>query len=54
MQLECNKARKIGEYLDKKCSCRKRLFCELVLACENEIKYSGDYGQIPWLWNINC
>ena len=33
---ECDKSYKIVEYLDiKNCSCKKRLFNELVLACEN-------------------
>ena len=32
---ECNKACKIGEYLDiKNCSCKKRLFGKLELSCE--------------------
>ena len=35
---ECSKASKIVEYLDiKKCSCKKRLFSELVLAWEDEV-----------------
>ena len=35
---ECDKACKIGEYLDiKNCSCKKRVFGKLVLACEDEI-----------------
>ena len=35
---ECNKVRKIGEYLDiKNCSYKKRLSGKLVLACEDEI-----------------
>ena len=35
---ECDKARKISEYLDtKNCSCKKHLFGELVLACEDEM-----------------
>ena len=34
---ECNKACKIDEYLNiKNCSCEKRLFGKLVLACEDE------------------
>ena len=39
----CNKACKIGEYLDiKNCSCKKRLFGKLVLVCEDKtlIKYN--------------
>ena len=32
---ECNKARKIDEYLDiQNCSCKKRLFGKLELSCE--------------------
>ena len=35
---ECNKVRKIGEYLDiKNYSYKKRLSGKLVLACEDEI-----------------
>ena len=35
---ECNKARRINEYLDiKYFSCVKRLFGKLVLACKDEI-----------------
>ena len=34
---ECNKSCKIDKYLDTKtCSCEKRLFGKLVLACEDE------------------
>ena len=34
---KCNKNCKIDEYLDiKNCSCEKRLFGKLALACENE------------------
>ena len=34
----CDKAFKIDEYLDIiNCSCKKRLFGKLVLACEDEI-----------------
>ena len=33
---ECNKTCKIAEYLDiKNCSCKKRLFCKLVLVSED-------------------
>ena len=35
---ECNNACKVDEYLDiKNCSCEKRLFGKLVIACKNEI-----------------
>ena len=35
---ESNKACKIDEYLDiRNCSCEKRLFGKLALACEDEI-----------------
>ena len=35
---ECNKACKIGEYLDiKNCSCEKRLFDEIIIAYEDKI-----------------
>ena len=32
---ECNKACEIDEYLDN-CSCEKRLFAKIVLACEDQ------------------
>ena len=35
---DCNRKWKIDEYLDiKSCTCRKRLFGKLALACEDEI-----------------
>ena len=35
---ECNKACKIGEYLNiKNCPCKKRFFGKLVIACKDEI-----------------
>ena len=34
---ECNKAFKIGKYLDGNCSCEKWLIGNLVLECEDEI-----------------
>ena len=35
---ECNKACKFHEYLDiKNCSCKKRLFCIILFACQDEI-----------------
>ena len=38
MWFECNKAFKVGEYLDiKNCSCKKHLFSKLVLTCEDVI-----------------
>ena len=40
---KCDKACKIGKYLDvKNCSCKKRLFGKLVLACEDEILNATD------------
>ena len=39
----CDKACKIDKYLDvKNCSCKKRLFGKLVLACEDEILNATD------------
>ena len=38
---DCNKACKIGEYLDiKKCLCKKCLFGKLLLACEGEMMHA--------------
>ena len=35
---ECNKACKFHEYLDiKNCLCKKRLFCIILFACQDEI-----------------
>ena len=40
---EYNKAFKIEEYLDiKNCSCKKRLFVQLLLTCEDEISHTTE------------
>ena len=40
---ECNRSRKIDEYLDtKNCPCEKRLIGKLILECEDEIAYTNE------------
>ena len=50
---QCDKVCKISEHLDiKNCTCKKRLFGQLVLACEDEILNKTNISTIVEAINI--